>query len=117
MKHLIALFVIYCLAGCATSNSEDKDFYPLHFAHSVHMVSTLEDMQGGVGPGKAISARGRQFVVAGFASDTDYVEQAYKKLLSECPEGEIKDISTEFLTSMGFSSWTNKIFIQAKCYN
>lgn len=116
MRQLIVLFLFLTLVGCATSNTEDKDFYPLHFAHSVHMVSTLDDMQGGgTGQGRAITARGRQFVVAGFAGDTDYVEQAYKKLLSECPDGEVKDITTEFLTSMGFSSWTNKIFIQAKC--
>lgn len=117
MKYIILIGYIFFSIGCATSNSEDKDFYPLHFAHSVHMVSTIEDVQGGQSKGKSISARGRQFVVAGFASDTDYVEQAYKKLLSECPQGEIRDITTEFLTSMGFSSWTNKIFIQANCYN
>ncbi len=117
MKQLVVFFLLFAFVGCATSNSEDKDFYPLHFAHSIHMVSTLEEMQGGGAQGKAIASRGRQFVVAGFASDTDYVEQAYKKILSECPEGEIKDITTQFLTSLGFSSWTNKIFIQAKCVN
>ncbi len=117
MKNLTLTLSAFFLIGCATSNSEDKDFYPLHFAHSVHLVSTIEDVQGQSAQAKSISARGRQFVIAGFASDTNYVEQAYKKLLIECPQGEIRDVTTQFLTSMGFSSWTNKIFIQANCYN
>lgn len=58
---------------------------------------------------------GEQFVILSFASDTDYVNDAYRELQRKCRGGDIVGITTEFSTDLGFFSWTNRILMQAKC--
>ncbi len=84
--------------------------------HSIHHVHTSSfEPYGGFGDGNPISAQSEQFVVMGFAGNTDYVEQAQKDLMSQCSGGRIKGISTQYSTSHGFFSWTNKILMQGMC--
>jgi hypothetical protein len=61
-----------------------------------------------------IHSDSEQFVVLGFAGDTDYVNEAYAKLLDQC-SGEIVGVNTRFSTKLGFLSYTNKIDMQAMC--
>ncbi|HEY8270176.1 MAG TPA: hypothetical protein VIG33_04760, partial [Pseudobdellovibrionaceae bacterium] len=46
---------------------------------------------------------------------TNYVDQARRKLISQCPHGEISGISTQYSTSLGFFSWTHKVLMQGLC--
>lgn len=85
-------------------------------AHSVHEVHTSDFMPGTpIESGEMVKASTEQFVVMGFVGDTNYVDQAYKKLMSACPNGVITGITTQYTTSMSFFSWTNKILMQGLC--
>ena len=99
MKALFAACFIL-LAGCAHSI---HDVYVSDFGN----YPKLEQ-------GEMVTARSEQFVVMGFVQETEYVERAKKELLAKCP-GEISGISTQFSTSLGFFSWTNKILMQGLC--
>ena len=92
---------------------------PLMFAgcsHSIHLIHTSD-----FGPytplsaGKVVMARSEQFVVMGFVTQTDYVQEAYRKLQENCSHGNIKGITTQYSTSHGFFSWTNKILMTGLC--
>ena len=98
MKRLLLLLA---LSGCT---------------HSIHLVHT-----SGFSPysdkesGKPVSSRSEQFVILSLVGNTDYVEEAYQNLIKQCPKGSIKGITTQYSTSHGFFSWTNKIFMQGTC--
>jgi hypothetical protein len=85
-------------------------------AHSVHEVY-ISDFAGypKLEQGQVIKATAEQHTVLGFVYETDYVETAKKKLMAQCPTGDISGISTQFSTSLGFFSWTNKILMQGLC--
>jgi hypothetical protein len=87
-------------------------------SHSVHQVHVGDFSHGfkSLKEGKMISAESEQFVIMGFVMDTDYVDQAYQNLLGQCPKKNIQSVSTNFSTSHGFFSWTNRIKMQALCY-
>ncbi len=85
-------------------------------AHSIHEVHVSDFNPGrSLKDGRRVKASTEQFVVLGFTGNTDYVDDAYKKLMSECPTGVITGITTQFSTSLGFFSWTNKILMQGLC--
>lgn len=65
--------------------------------------------------GEMISATAEQFVILGFVGDTNYVDQAYHRLLKGCPNGVVSAVTTQYSTSLGFFSWTNKILMQGLC--
>lgn len=101
MKKRFAILSLAVLSGCA---------------HSVHEVHTSDFT--GAGPihsGRVVSAQTSQFVILGFKSETDYVNEAYMKLMSTCPDGTITGITTQYSTSLGLLSWTNKILMQGLC--
>lgn len=85
-------------------------------AYSVHNVY-ISDFSGypKLEQGQMVKATAEQEVVLGFVYETDYVDQARKKLIAQCPEGDISGISTQFSTSLGFFSWTNKVLMQGLC--
>ena len=64
---------------------------------------------------KEVMAISEQYVCLGFTSNTDYVDNAYHKLLSACKNGHISVISTQFSTSDSFMSWTNKMLMNGSC--
>lgn len=87
-------------------------------AHSIHEVHTSDFMPATpIESGNIVKATSEQFVVMGFVDNTDYVDQAYKTLMSRCPEGNITGITTQYYTSLNFFSWTNKILMQGLCVN
>jgi hypothetical protein len=87
-------------------------------AHSIHMVQTndFDNSKAQATKAKLITARSEQFVPLWFSFDTNYVNQAYSRLEEKCEGGEIKGITTQYSTSLGFLSWTNKILIKGLCY-
>jgi hypothetical protein len=87
-------------------------------AHSIHQVHTSDFIPyGKVEQGEVVTAKAEQFVVLGFASETNYVNQAYTKLMASCPNGKLSGITTQLSTSLGFFSWTNVAFMRGLCLN
>jgi hypothetical protein len=85
-------------------------------AHSVHQVHVSEINQVPTsGAGRIVRAEAEQFVVLGVARETQFVEQAYSRLLQQCSGQPINGVSTQFMTSLGFFSWTNKVLVQGYC--
>lgn len=87
-------------------------------AHSIHEVHTSDFLPGApIESGRMVRAASEQFVVLGFVDNTNYVDQAYGELMSACPKGKVTGITTQYSTSLGFFSWTNKILMQGLCIN
>lgn len=85
-------------------------------AHSVHQVHTSDFIPyAPIEAGEMIKSKSEQMVILGFTTETNYVNSAYRNLMSKCPEGRITGITTQFSTSLGFFSWTNKVLMQGLC--
>jgi hypothetical protein len=90
--------------------------FSLGCAHSIHEVHVSDfNPPAKVQNGDIVKASTEQFVVLGFVTETDYVDQAKAQLLAACPRGQITGITTQYSTSLGFFSWTNKILMQGLC--
>ena len=100
MKRLV--FLALLLSGCT------------HSIHLVHM-GDFEPTYKAFNKGEWVSAETEQFTILGFVTQTDYVDKAYAELKSQCPKGQIQGVQTEYLTSHGFFSWTNRIRMQGLC--
>lgn len=98
---LLPLLSLFLLQACAYS------------VHEVH-VSGYEPFTP-FSEGKEVTAHGKQFVILGFAGNTDYLESAYEELQGKCPAGNIVGITTEYQTALGFFSWTNHIYMKGLC--
>jgi hypothetical protein len=61
-----------------------------------------------------IHAHAEQGVVLGITDNTDYVDEAFASLLSQCP-GDVIGVNTRYSTKLGFLSYRNAIDIQALC--
>lgn len=61
-----------------------------------------------------IHARADQSVVLGVTDNTDYVDEAYRRLLDQC-EGDIVGVNTRYSTKLGFLSYKNTVEMQAFC--
>ena len=98
---LLLSLPLFLLAGCT---------------HSIHMVHTDGFSSGTPVDSKAryIEVEAKQDVVFFFAFDTDYVDEAKRKLEQKCP-GKLSAVSTQYSTSHGFFHWTNKILIKGLC--
>ncbi|MFK7827407.1 MAG: hypothetical protein AB8G05_24900 [Oligoflexales bacterium] len=95
------LFFVITVLGCS---------------HSIHLVHTSAfTPYKSPKKGRIVAAKSEQFVVFGFAGDTKYVDQAYKNLQKKCVNKHITGITTQFSTSHGFFSWTNKILLKGLC--
>ena len=99
MRVLLAAFLL--LSGCAYS------------VHNVY-ISDFGSYQK-LEQGEVVKATAEQFTVMGFVYDTNYVDQARTRLIAQCPQGDISGISTQYSTSLGFFSWTNKVLMQGLC--
>jgi len=102
MKNIL-LVLTMVLAGCT---------------HSIH-VSHMSDVAPQTPSAKELNkfiveSLAEQTVFMGFAFDTDYVNEAYQRLLKKCP-GAIAAVNTQYSTSHGFLHWTNKIRMKAVC--
>lgn len=101
MKNSFLILVLALTAGCA------------HSIHEVH-VSDFTPMAA-IESGDMVRVQTAQFVVMGFVSETNYVDQAKAQLMAACPEGVLTGITTQYSTDMGFFSWTNRILMQGLC--
>jgi hypothetical protein len=101
MKKLFLLLNVVMLSACTSS---------------VHMsqVDIGSDSYNEDDIGKIIEIEESQKNILGFVYNTNYVDQAYKNLLLQCPSGTSM-INVEYLTNHGFLSWTDKIRIKAIC--
>lgn len=101
MKKLFLLLNVVILSACTSS---------------VHMsqVDIGSDSYNEDDIGKIIKIEESQKNILGFVYNTNYVDQAYKNLLFQCPSGTSM-INIEYLTNHGFLSWTDKIRIKAIC--
>ena len=104
MNKFIITSLILLATGCA------------HSIHQVH-VSGFKKLQEATEADKIseVEVLSEQYVFMGFKFNTDYVDDAYKKLLASCPSGNVSGISTQSSTSGHFMSWTNKILIKGSC--
>lgn len=101
MRFLALLGLVALLGGCA---------------HSVHEVHASDfSPYAEIERGEMVKAYADQFVVLGFVRDTNYVDIAQQKLMQACPHGSLTGITTQYSTSLGFFSWTNKILMQGLC--
>jgi len=101
MQKIFLLFIAIMLSGCTSS---------IHMSQIDIGTSSHNKFE----PGKVIEIERSQKIILGFVYDTNYVDQAYKKLLLQCPNGTSM-INVEYLTNHGFLSWTDKIRIKAIC--
>jgi hypothetical protein len=100
MKKLFLLLNVVMLSACTSS---------------VHMSQVdIGNNYNEDDIGKIIEIEESQKNILGFVYNTNYVDQAYKNLLLQCPSGTSM-INVEYLTNHGFLSWTDKIRIKAIC--
>lgn len=101
LQRLIGLLSLMLLSACA---------------HSVHEVHTSDFIPyAPIESGEMVTGSAEQFVVFWFANNTDYVDQAARRLADACPGGRVSGITTQISTSLGFFSWTNKALMQGLC--
>ncbi len=91
-------------------------FSAVSCTHSIHQVAVSDYSPfAPYAEGKLVQASSEQTVIMGFTDSTAYVSRAATKLMEQCPEGEIRGITTQYSTSHGFFHWKNKIFMQGLC--
>jgi hypothetical protein len=61
-----------------------------------------------------IHASAHQHVVLGITDNTRYVDEAYARLLGQCP-GDIVAVNTRYSTALSFLSYKNTVDMQAFC--
>ena len=86
--------------------------------HSVH-VNHTSDFQTTkpLNEYKIVEARAEQHVVMGFAGDTQYADDAYRRLMNQCEGGTVTGIQPRYSTSHNFFSWTNVVLMRGYCSN
>ena len=103
----IAALAVISASGCA-----------LGLGKSLHEYSMLDvedtTKRSGI---QEISAEGEQYVFLSFAFDTDYANEAYQRLLTQCPRGEILNVRARYSTDLGFLAYKNRLLIRALCAN
>jgi hypothetical protein len=98
----LSLISVLILTGCT------------HSTHLLH-VGDFSPSYRAYEQGELISVRASQPTFMGFVGQTDYVNEAYDKLLDKCRGGVIQGVTTQYQTSHGFFSWTNEILMQGIC--
>jgi hypothetical protein len=100
-RGFVSAFLTFAMIGCT---------------HSVHQVAVggLEAVPAGAHV-RAIEAEGEQFVFFYMTGNTDYADEAYQKLLAQCPHGQVVGVESRFSTSLGFLSYTNRMKMRGLC--
>jgi hypothetical protein len=101
VKALLLLSLALVMPGCT---------------YSVHQVATggLENVPRD-GKARVVQAEAEQTVILYLTTSTDYADQAQRKLLAQCPNGELYGIEERYSTSHGFLSFTNHLKATAYC--
>lgn len=84
-------------------------------SYSIHQqyIGSM-DPNASYGKGKWVEATSSDFVILSFAMQSNYVEDAYRKLESQC-KGRIAQVTTEHLTAYKFLSYDQKIVLKGLC--
>jgi hypothetical protein len=61
-----------------------------------------------------IHASAHQRVILGVTDNTDYVDEAYARLVAQCP-GDIVGLNTRYSTALSFLSYKETVDVQAFC--
>ncbi|MFZ9520363.1 MAG: hypothetical protein ACO3A4_07790 [Silvanigrellaceae bacterium] len=81
-------------------------------AYSVHQYGATDFT--GMRPGKKVVAEGsRHYFFA--KTDNGFVESAYASLVSQCKNGIITGITSQYRTELSFLSFTEKLIIEGTC--
>lgn len=62
-----------------------------------------------------VSAESEQFVVLSIASGTAFVDEAYQRLLAQCPAGQLVGVLARHSTDHGPLSYTNRLRLEGTC--
>ncbi len=98
--HTAAVLFSIALTGCT---------------HSIHQVyvSSQDKLPAKIKT-EWVDVETNDFVVLGFATKTDYIEEAHRELQEKC-QGRISQVSTEHLTSYYFLSYKQRIRLKGLC--
>ena len=64
---------------------------------------------------RTIEASDEQLVILGITGQTDYANNAYRRLMNQCEGGVVTGIQTRYSTSHNFLSWTNRVVMWGYC--
>jgi hypothetical protein len=103
VKRLLLLLSIQGFLGACT--------HSLHVAQISDFGPSYKAYQNG----QLIESRAEQKTILGFVFETNFVDQAYASLQSQCPNGHIQGISSQFSTDHSFLSWTNRVDMKGLC--
>lgn len=95
---VIFLLAAFLLSGCVSLNSVSLTPVPVE-------------------RGKPIQAQGKRMIFVGFNFDNDFVDDATKGLVAQCPNGRISGILTKDETIMYFIPfvWAHRITATGYC--
>lgn len=101
-KSLSLLFATFAnAAGCA------------HTVHQVHVSDFVPEHS--TKEGSIINAHREQHTIVGFVDNLAFVDLAVGDLLAKCPTGVISGITTEYITDLGFFTWTHHLYLTGQC--
>ena len=104
MRPVPLLFAALLATGCSYSMHE----------YQVAGYAPVTVTSGAPRHAEWIHARANQSVVLGITDNTNYVDEAYTQLVSQCP-GDIVGFNTRYSTKLGFLSYENTVEMQAFC--
>ena len=76
----------------------------------------VDEQYGPITPwAEDVVIRTSQHVVLGLGGDTDFVDEAHRKLLASCRDGHLLNIQTRFTTELSFLNCENHFTLWAVC--
>ena len=103
IAHSLSAFLV-CFLACSTG-----------LGKSLHENAILSPTQNHEGMQARIVKAQTSQKVAIATGNTDYVDQAYRNLLSQCSQGKIVNVSSKFTTDLGFLGYENHFEFQGTC--
>ena len=86
--------------------------------HSVHLNHTSDFvLTKPLADHRKIESTAEQKVIFGFSGQTEYADDAYRRLMNQCESGTVTGIQTRFSTSLNFFHWTNTVYMKGYCSN
>ena len=86
--------------------------------HSVHLNHTSDFvLTKPLAEHRKIESTAEQKVIFGFSGQTEYANDAFRRLMNQCESGTVTGIQTRFSTSLNFFHWTNTVYMKGYCSN
>jgi len=84
--------------------------------HAVHVNHTSDFViTKPLAEHRQIEANAEQQVILGIKGQTDFANDAYRRLMNQCEGGIVTGIQTRYSTSHSFMSWTNEVHMWGYC--